>query len=67
MLCAKHPPQRNTIDLTDHLQVKTLTKRLGISTAALHKLVEKSGNSIGAICKEAELQRATNSAKPAAD
>jgi hypothetical protein len=62
MLIAKHSPQRNILDLADRLQIKTLTKRLGISTEMLHRIVEKSGNSIAAICKEAELQRAACSA-----
>jgi hypothetical protein len=58
MLSAKHPPQRNILDLADPLQVKTLTRRLGISAADLLRIIEKSGDSIAAICKEAEMQRA---------
>ncbi len=58
MLSEKHPPQRNILDVANPLQVKTLTRRLGISTADLLRIIEKSGDSIAAICKEAELQRA---------
>jgi hypothetical protein len=58
MLSAKHSPQRNIINLADPMQVKTLTRRLGISTADLKRIIEKSGGSIAAICKEAEIQRA---------
>jgi len=41
MLTAKHPPQRNIIDLADSVQVKKLTKRLGISKDALFGVVKK--------------------------
>ncbi len=53
MLTTRHSPQRNILDLTDPVQVKTVTKRLGISTAVLHGIVEKCGDSIAAISKEA--------------
>jgi hypothetical protein len=58
MLTAKHSPQRNIIDLSDSVQVKKLTKRLGITEDALLGVVEKCGNSIAAISKEVEIQRA---------
>ena len=58
MLSAKYQPARNLIDLTDTKQVRTLTKRLKISEDELRQIVEKSGNSIAAITKEVELQRA---------
>jgi hypothetical protein len=61
MISAKHPPQRNILNLADPIQVKKLTKRLGISTTVLHRIVEKTGNSIAAICKEVEIQRAAES------
>jgi hypothetical protein len=59
MLTAKHPPQRNIIDLADSVQVKKLTKRLGISKDALFGVVEKCGNSIAGVSKEVEIKRAT--------
>jgi Protein of unknown function (DUF3606) len=54
MLTTKHPPQRNIINVADPIQVKKLTKRLGISKDALLGVVEKCGNSIAAISKEVE-------------
>jgi predicted RNA-binding protein YlqC (UPF0109 family) len=57
MLSAKHQPLRNLIDLADSKQVRTLTKRLGISEDDLRRIIEKSGNSIAAITKEVELER----------
>jgi Protein of unknown function (DUF3606) len=57
MLIAIHPPQRNIIDLADPVQVKKLTKRLGISKDALFGVVEKCGNSIAAISKEVEIRK----------
>ena len=58
MLCEKHPPIRNLIDLSDPRQVRTLKRRLGVSAADLRRIVEKAGNSIAAITKEVELERA---------
>jgi Protein of unknown function (DUF3606) len=58
MLSKKHQPIRNLIDLADAKQVRTLTKRLKISEDELRQIVEKVGNSIAAITKEVELQRA---------
>lgn len=57
MRSAKHQPLRNLIDLGDSKQVRTLTKRLGISEDDLRRVIEKSGNSIAAITKEVELER----------
>ena len=57
MRSAKHKPLRNLIDLADSKQVRTLTKRLGISEDDLRRIIEKSGNSIAAITKEVELER----------
>ena len=59
MLSKKHQPIRNLIDLADAKQVRTLTKRLKISEDELRQIVERFGNSIAAITKEVELQRAT--------
>lgn len=57
MLSAKHPPQRNVVDFDHPVQTRALIKRLNISMADLHRIIEKSGNSISAITKEAELER----------
>ena len=57
MLSSKHPPQRNVVDFSDPVQIRALIKRLNISMADLHRIIEKSGNSISAITKEAELER----------
>jgi hypothetical protein len=57
MLSTKRQPVRNLIDLADAKQVRTLTKRLGISEENLRRIIEKSGNSIAAIVKEVELER----------
>jgi hypothetical protein len=58
MLSQKHSPERNKLDLADARQVRFLTKRLGVSGDDLRRLVEKVGNSIAAITKEAELEKA---------
>jgi hypothetical protein len=57
MLCTKHPPIRNLIDLSDPRQVRTLKRRLGVSGADLRRIIEKTGNSIAAITKEVELEK----------
>lgn len=57
MLCTKHPPVRNLIDLADPRQVRTLQRRLGISKSDLRRIVEKAGNSIAAITKEVEQEK----------
>jgi hypothetical protein len=57
MLSAKRQPVRNLIDLANAKQVRTLTKRLGISEDDLRRIIERSGNSIAAITKEVELER----------
>ena len=44
---------RNSLDLTDGVQVKLLRKRLKLSDAQLAGIIRKSGNSISAIAKEA--------------
>ena len=55
----KSQPIRNKIDLTDRTQVRLLKKRLQLSEAELAQIVDKAGDSIAAIAKQAALQRAT--------
>jgi Protein of unknown function (DUF3606) len=43
---------RNSLDLSDKVQVKVLRRRLKISNEQLASAVRKSGNSISAITKE---------------
>ena len=57
MRCAKYPPIRNKIDLSDPGQVRAWKRRLGLSTSDLQRIVEKVGNSISAVTKEIELER----------
>ena len=61
----KSQPIRNKLDLTDKTQVRLLKKRLRLSETELTKIVDKSGNSIAAIAKEAALQRAKELPEPA--
>jgi Protein of unknown function (DUF3606) len=49
---------RNKIDLADPSQIRILKKRLGISVDELLHVVEKVGNSIAAVSKEIEVQKA---------
>jgi len=44
---------RNSLDLRDKVQVKVLRKRLRLSDEQFTRVVQKSGNSIAAITKEA--------------
>jgi Protein of unknown function (DUF3606) len=55
---AKPQPIRNKIDLADPRQSRILKKRLGISADDLQRVVEKVGNSIAAVSKEIEFQKA---------
>jgi hypothetical protein len=55
---AKCPVIRNKIDLTDPNQVRAWKRRLGISTDDLQRVVEKVGESISAVNKVIELERA---------
>jgi hypothetical protein len=64
MRCAKHIPIRNKIDLADPRQVRILKRRLGISGEHLRRVVEKVGNSISAVSKEVELQKASPTEQP---
>ena len=57
MLCAKHHPNRHSINLSDPTQVRTLKRRLGISGVDLRRIVEKAGTSIAAIIKEVDLEK----------
>jgi Protein of unknown function (DUF3606) len=61
----KHPPIRNKIDLAEPIQVRAWTRRLDISPSALKAVVDKVGNSVAAVTKEIELQRATRKDSPA--
>jgi hypothetical protein len=56
----KRPPLRNKIDLGDAQQVRIWTRRLNVSGDEMLRLVEKVGNSITAISKEVELQKASS-------
>jgi hypothetical protein len=62
----KHPPIRNKINLADPAQLRAWTRRLGISADALKTVVDKVGNSVAAVTKEVELQRASHQPTPAA-
>lgn len=53
------PVQRNSLDLTDRVQVRTVTRKLRLSGRELTALVEKVGHSIAAISKEASARRTT--------
>ncbi len=64
----KHSLIRNKIDLADPIQVRAWTRHLNISRDALKAIVGKAGNSVAAVTKEVERQRAaqrTSSAPPA--
>jgi uncharacterized protein DUF3606 len=55
---------RNKIDLADHAQRRVWTKRLVITSGDLKRMIGKVGNSIAAVSKEIELQRAHPLPKP---
>jgi hypothetical protein len=61
---AKPQPIRNKIDLADPSQIRILRRRLGISDDDLQRVVERVGNSIAAVCKEIEPQKAIPVAEP---
>ncbi|WP_271567716.1 DUF3606 domain-containing protein [Bradyrhizobium sp. CCBAU 11386] len=48
---------RNSLDLRDKVQVKTLRKRLKLSPDQFADALRKSGNSISALVKEASAAR----------
>jgi hypothetical protein len=58
----KHPPLRNKINLAEPTQLRAWTRRLGMSADALKAVVDKVGNSVAAVTKEVELQRASQQA-----
>jgi hypothetical protein len=61
----KHPPIRNKINLGDPTQLRAWTRRLDVSAESLKAVVDKVGNSVAAVTKEVELQRASHDASPA--
>jgi len=61
----KHPPIRNKINLADPAQVRAWTRRLRISPDVLKCVVGKVGDSVAAVTKEIELQRADPQPSPA--
>jgi hypothetical protein len=60
----KHPPIRNKINLADPAQVRAWTRRLRISADVLKCVVGKVGDSVAAVTKEIELQRANPQPAP---
>jgi len=56
---------RNRLDLSDHVQVRVVKRRLRLTESELSKLVDRIGNSISAISKEAALRRAARVSTPA--
>jgi hypothetical protein len=61
----KHPPIRNKINLEDPTQLRAWARRLDVSADSLKAVVGKVGNSVAAVTKEVELQRASQHAPPA--
>jgi hypothetical protein len=59
----KLPPTRNKLNLADPRQARLVRKRLNLSEAELTSIVEKAGNSISAISKEAALQLGKQAAR----
>jgi hypothetical protein len=56
---------RNKLDLTDRTQVRLVRKRLGLSDVELTHIVDRIGNSLAEIGKEAALLRArTGASRP---
>jgi hypothetical protein len=64
MRFAQPQPIRNKIDLADPSQIRILRRRLGISAGDLQRVVAKVGNSIAAVCKEIEPQKAISATEP---
>jgi hypothetical protein len=60
----RRPPIRNKINPADPAQVRAWTRRLGVSADTLQAVVDRMGNSIAAVIKEVELQRAVRQAPP---
>jgi hypothetical protein len=63
----KPQPIRNKLDLSDRTQVRLVKKRLRLSDAELTEIVERIGNSLSAVSKQAALQRAAGLPQPTAD
>jgi uncharacterized protein DUF3606 len=61
---AKPQPVRNKIDLSDPVQIRAWTRRLGITPDHLKRLVGKVGNSIAAVSKEVGFQRTQEPLRP---
>ena len=59
MQVKKPRPVRTHIDLSDERQVRLVRKRFGLSESELVRIVEKIGNSLSAISKEAQLGKAS--------
>jgi Protein of unknown function (DUF3606) len=55
---AQPQPIRNKIVSADPSQIRILRRRLGITADDLQRVVLKVGNSIAAVCKEIEPQKA---------
>lgn len=60
----KIQPIRNKLDLADRVQVRVVTKRLGISQTELVDLVDRVGNSIAVLAKEVHVQKARKPSAP---
>jgi hypothetical protein len=60
----RRPPIRNKIDPADPAQIRAWTRRLGVSADALQAVVDRMGNSVAAVTKEVELQRAVRRGPP---
>jgi hypothetical protein len=61
---AKPLPARNKIDLADPAQIRVWTRRLGITTDDLQRVVRKVGNSIASVSKEIHLRKAAPRTPP---
>jgi Protein of unknown function (DUF3606) len=59
-----HPPVRNKINMAEPIQVRAWTRRLRISADALTAIVDKVGDSVAAVSKEVQLQRASGRTPP---
>lgn len=60
----KIQPIRNKLDLTDRVQVRIVTRRLGLSASELTEMVGRIGNSIAALSKEVQSQRSAKLVAP---
>lgn len=61
---ARPQPIRNKLDLTDRTQVRLVKKRLKLSESELTSIVDRIGNSLSAISKEAAQQRGSTVPPP---